>query len=212
MKDNIEEAIKLVFDYLNSSYITINAFCESKGITKDKFEKCLSDIAKFAPNIYIEYKQRIEDKEEKSKFNEKRKLQTIIDFMKNGMKTKDNQYRSFEYLDFCLICNLSIQEFYDLCSQYNLMTVDNIKYLKSFIEKNKVNKRINRKQILDEKYFIIINGKEKEITELEKLQILSLMQDLKLPMEVKIYKQLCRRYFNNTFDIDSLEKTKISFI
>ncbi len=206
MKSDIDAATRLIFDYMNSNYTTIDMFCENRNIDSSKFLEYLSLVKIYTPNIYSEYEVRIKDKEEKQNDIRKREIQKVINYIKTGVEVRHNKYRPFEYLDFCIVCDLSIKEFYDLCDQYDLIKIDNMKAIKEFIEKNGIHKRINKKKILDEKYVVIMNGSEKEITELEKLQILSIMKDLKLPMELKIYKQLCRRYFSGNFCLDNIEK------
>lgn len=208
---NIDQATFLISDYINSHYRTVAEFCDNKEVDISSFKMAIKIVEYYFPNLYTEYQNKIRKKEEKNySLNIKTCLENIIDSIKNGIQINDTECRSYEYLDFCLTTDLSINDFYGLCIDYAVINTSNLESIKQFITNNLKNQKITPEEIMTRKYTIKIDDEYKEFTELEKLQIISLMHDLELPMEEKIYRQVSKRYFTSDFNVEKIKiKSKL---
>lgn len=203
----IEKATFVIFDFLNSNK-NIDEFCKDRNINRKDFQQFLLILRETRPNLYKEYERKIDVIEDSYIKSLENTITNIIDNICNGLKQDDGSIKKYQYLDYCLETNLSFETFYKYAEKLGLINLNNRQLIKNFISRNANNKALKTNEILKTSYNVLLNGNQYRVSELEKLQALEYMRDLNLPQEVKIYKQVIKRYLDGNLNYYSSKKHK----
>lgn len=203
----IEKATFVIFDFLNSNK-NIDEFCKDRNINRKDFQQFLLILRETRPNLYKEYERKIDVIEDSYIKSLENTITNIIDNICNGLKQDDGSIKKYQYLDYCLETNLSFETFYKYAEKLGLINLNNRQLIKNFISRNTNNKPLKTNEVLKTSYNVLLNGNQYRVSELEKLQALEYMRDLNLPQEVKIYKQVVKRYLEGNLNYYSSKKRK----
>lgn len=203
----IEKATFVIFDFLNSNK-NIDEFCKDRNINRKDFQQFLLILRETRPNLYKEYERKIDVIEDSYIKSLENTITNIIDNICNGLKQDDGSIKKYQYLDYCLETNLSFETFYKYAEKLGLINLNNRQLIKNFISRNTNNKPLKTNEVLKTSYNVLLNGNQYRVSELEKLQALEYMRDLNLPQEVKIYKQVIKRYLDGNLNYYSSKKHK----
>ena len=203
----IEKATFVIFDFLNSNK-NIDEFCKDRNINRKDFQQFLLILRESRPNLYKEYERKIDFIEDSYIKSLENTITNIINNICNGLKQDDGSIKKYQYLDYCLETNLSFETFYKYAEKLGLINLSNRQLIKNFISRNANNKPLKTNEVLKTSYNVLLNGNQYRVSELEKLQALEYMRDLNLPQEVKIYKQVIKRYLDGNLNYYSSKKHK----
>lgn len=196
-------AIKYVNDFLLDD-LNKEQFCQKNSIDLKYFDDCLAVLGKYNEDLYLKYKEKI-DKQKSNRFAIiSENIKRIIEYIKNGVQEDNNLSREFDIIDYYSITKLNFEEIEKMGK--NILSNEELRYLRTFISKNKMVKPINLNQIMNEKNIVgvqtdekgnIIEGTGREITIDEKQEVINYLNNNNIPINTKTYRIALKRYINN---------------
>lgn len=210
----ILDAKKIILEFVNNHYTSINDYCKQNHVPNSFFEKSLSIIKKYDNDLFQKYIECINDK---TYFNDK--WNDIINKLKNGIKIDDENTRQFDIIDYYQIINMPLNKFFSVAKKDK--KVEDIILFNAFIKKNEMLGldlgKSGFSQIYDTK--IEINLKKdidgtpipntgRVVTLQEKEFIVNYLKNNNIPLYYKFYIVALKRYLNDTLIVDQLTTKK----
>lgn len=221
IKKNLEKlsiAIPVITEFINDfESRTIGEFCEKNNITKDVFEEYATIIKEYESSLYDIYNEKINN------MNRQRyaiiiiEIKNIIEGLKNGIE-ENGIKRPFDIIDYYNITKIPLEKILVLSKEVLLSDEYNI--LKRFANENINNQKHNpsiKSQIMSQKVIIKyekdkkgdpIPGTEEIFSNEEKEKLINYLNQKKVPINLKTYNIIYRRYRDGILDLNTSVKSK----
>lgn len=206
----LEEARKVIMDYLNSDYTTIVGYCNNKNIDFNTFKKCLNILKENNDKVYKNYQTNNSIGLDTKGLNKLAK--NIANKIKSGVK-EDGVIRKYDMIDYYIDAPYNIKKF--LLKLKDNVSDEDFDVIRSFIGKKEEFKLgtsvFNSKVIVDVKYDEkgrMIEGSGREITLEEKEKIVNFIQENEIPLNNLTYNCGIRRCINNIYPFNEKVKVK----
>ena len=174
----------------NEAY-SLDEFCESRGISIGKIRSARS-LLEEDDELRREYDQKMDELRAGRNGSGGASIKEIYDCFVNGIVREDGTVRPFNYLDYKLMTDMPIRKFLRIATgEFGEDLV-----LKDFVRKHQDLIKYNEECLLGEKYIIMVNGKQHEVTLEEKLAAFSFIRENNLPKEAKLYGLVIRGVLN----------------
>ena len=211
-------ALKLIREFVQdeSSY-NISLFCQKNNIENKEFNNYLLLVQEVEQNLYNLYKAKIEKNQKVRYAIIARNVEQIVKELKNGIE-EDGIKRTFDLIDYYKKTNFSFQTFLEFSK--SIVSYGDYNLLKRFFAQNNsgsVNNPNVISQIMNEK--VIINyqkdkkgmpipGTEEIFSNEDKQKLIDYLKLNNIPINLKTYGMVFRRYRNGTLELDSSIKYK----
>ncbi len=137
----------------------------------------------------------------------------IIELLHTGVINSENEVREFNILDYYKIIGISPKTLYertydDLTDEYSSVE---LKKFYSFVLKSMNDSKLTAKAIMEVKHSVLVNDEIREITDVDKINVINYLKTNKIPLTSNVYALALKDYLNNTLTVDDNleEKNKI---
>lgn len=205
----LKHATEVIEGYVNSKFNNFNDYCKSIDVSLSQSRRYLEKVK--ANNIYL-YNKFVYKEEtiKKEIFNYNLSLaKVILNNIENGIYEND-KYREFDLIDYYLLTKVDRRQILKAIKEG--LGSDYAKVFGSFMSRYPDSNIINERgieKILSERMIFgskidsegrIIPGSGREITNDEKLYILSFLKDNNIPLYEEVYRNALKRYLNGNLE------------
>jgi len=218
MQQIISTAIEAIKKFINDTECyTIDYFCYKNGFDKKTFEEYITIIREYQTDLYNIYDKKINDIRNQRYAIIINQVKYIIEKIKNGIE-EYGIHRPFDIIDYYNATKISLEDLLRLAK--DIISPNEFNILKRFITQNISGaKHIPSviAQIMSEKVIVKydkdsrgnpIPGTEELFSNEEKEKLINYLRENNIPINLKTYNTLYRRYRNGTIDIKQTEKLK----
>lgn len=211
-------AINIVKQFIedNDSYST-SIFCQKNNIDRKEFDDYILLVKEVDENLFYLCKSKIENNQKRRYAIITNKIEVIVKYLKTGVE-EYGIIRPFDLIDYYKETNFSFQDFLKLSK--SSVSQSDYRLLKRFFDQNSsgiVNTPSIIPQIMSEK--VVINyqkdkkgmpipGTEEVFSNEEKEKLINYLKQNKIPINLKTYGIVFRRYRCGILDLDSVVKLK----
>lgn len=210
-----KEKVREFLDDVESDSIVM--FCEVHNIDRDVFSNYVAIVKEKDLDLFNLYDNKVKTLQSQRYAVIIEKVNLIINYLKNGVE-EYGVTRQFDLIDYYMITSISLSQILKLSKDF--LSKDNLLLLKKFINQNISGEKNNPsiiKQIMSEK--VIINyekdknglpipGTEELFSNDEKERLIKFLKNNNIPINLKTYNLVFRRYRNGLLDIEKNEKQK----
>lgn len=218
LQEKLPIVIETITKFINDTECyTIDYFCYKYSFDKKTFEEYVTIIREYQTDLYNIYDKKINESRSQRYAIIINQVKYIIEKLKNGIEEYDVN-RPFDIIDYYSVTNISLENLLRIAK--DIVSPSEINILKKFITQNISGAKHNPSvisQIMSEK--VIINyekdsrgnpipGTEEIFSAEEKERLINYLREKNIPINLKTYNILYRRYRNGTIDINQTEKLK----
>ena len=218
LKEKLPLAIETVKKFINDNEcIKIEYFCQKYNIDKKVFDEYITIIKEHQTDLYELYEIKINNIKKQKFAILANQIKHIIMYLNNGIEEYDIK-RSFDIIDYYKITNIPLKDILKIANE--ILQPNELDKLKKFVNQN-INGDINNpsviKQIMSEKVIIKyekdkkdqpIPGTEEYFSDTEKEKLINYLKENKIPLNLKTYNNLYKRYRNGMLDLNNYSKIK----
>ena len=211
-------AIESITKFINDAdCYTIDYFCYKYTFDKKTFEEYVTIIREYQTDLYNTYDKKISDIQKQRYAILANQIKYIIDRLKHGIEEYDVN-RPFDLVDYYGVTKIPLEDILKLAK--NIVSQSELTILRKFVNQNinGVNNNPNViKQIMSERVIIKyekdkkgqpIPGTEELFGDEEKEKLINYLKERKIPINLKTYNIVYRRYRNGTLELDASLKKK----
>lgn len=216
--EKLSIAISVVTEFINDFECrTIGEFCQKNNINKEIFEGYITIIKEREPNLYNIYNKKIIDMNKQRYSIIITQIKKIVEGLKYGVEENCVKH-AFDIIDYYSITKISLEKILELSKEILLSNEYNI--LRRFVNEN-INNQKNipsiKSQIMSEKVIIKyekdkrgqpILGTEEIFSNEEKEKLFDYLNEKKIPINLKTYNIVYRRYRDGILDLNTSVKSK----
>ena len=208
----IPKAIEIVRKFINDeSSNKIDDFCQKNNIDRNIFSYYVLLVKEIDDELYSLYSEKIDKFKKLGYVKIVGHIEIIVKGLKNGVE-ENGIIRPFDLIDYFLVSNYSFQDILKLSK--SIISRSDYILLRKFIEKNNSGEKNNTNvinQIMSEKVVISyqkdkkgspIPGTEEIFSNEDKEKLINYLRKNNIPINLKTYGIIFRRYRNGTLDIE----------
>lgn len=199
-KEKLNLCNKLVQNYINSNFNSIKLFCEKNQISYENFKRCVNIVKKYNRKLYDLLIKTIDNQNTKKNVIITNILNEIKDGIVNGIELDDETKRPFDIIDYYMITNIpfdKLSNFFTKDSYKNNLSKREFVLVRRFISKCNNSAILKEREILKEKYTLLVNGIEYQVTENDKMEVIDYMNKNNIPLYMIFYRTVLKRYLSN---------------
>ncbi len=178
----------IIRSFLAEKYKTKEAFLKDKNLTDAQFNHILEAVEKFNTPLYLEFMSKFTSLKNQRYLLVMKTIDYVLNALVNGVED-NGVVRPFDFMDYCMLTKLSIDEFAAIAMNANKLNKTNIRQFRQFQTLVKSYKMVTNKYIMDEKYIVNINGEMHEVTSEEKELALRFLRIKKLDNYYTFYRK-----------------------
>lgn len=215
VKENLDDAVSIINNFINGKYENIDTYCLNIKLDKPLFDKYLELVRQNDKQLYTKYLQHIESN--KNKFYEKllSGALIVIDLMKNGVE-ENGVKREFDLVDYYRYLPLGFDRVMRMVRDD--INPDDYRLLSAYVGKHKYEQELsevgidniyNMKTIVNVQFDEenkAIPGTGREITVVEKQNIINYLRSNNIPLTTKTYNIIYKRWLSGNLVLE--EQTK----
>lgn len=211
-------AIDVVTNFINDFEChTIGEFCEKNNIDKQIFEVYITIIKEHEPSLYDIYNKKINNMNKQRYSIIIMQIKNIIEGLKNGVEENGIKH-PFDIIDYYNITKIPLEKILVLSKE--VLSSNEYNILRRFVNENINNQKHNpsvKIQIMSQKVIIKyekdkkgqpIPGTEEIFSNEEKAKLIDYLNEKKIPINLKTYNIVYRRYRDGILDLNTSVKSK----
>ena len=207
-KQRLDLCNKLVTEYINSEFTSMKMFCKKGGISYDRFKADTLIVKKYNPELYKKFAAIVKKQQAQRYLIITNMLNDIAYKLINGVQVDSENKRAFDIIDYYLITNISFEQLLTFAKK--ILDGEELRLVRKFIKKYHFGSAIIKKDILEERNVIILNGSQYEVTNEDKNYVFSYLEKNNIPLLASTYATALKRYLNNDLpELKNQEKCKI---
>jgi len=214
----LSTAIETITKFINDTDCnTIEYFCYKYGLNKKTFEEYVTIIREYQIDLYNIYDKKINDIRSQRYAIIINQVKYIIEKIKHGIE-ENGINRPFDLLDYYQITSIPLEDILKIAK--DIFTTNEFNIIKRFITQNISGVKHTPNviyQIMSEKVIIKyekdskgnpIPGTEELFSSEEKEKLINYLKEKNIPINLKTYNILYRRYRSGTIEIEERSKSK----
>lgn len=218
IEEKLPLAIESITKFINDAdCYTIDYFCYKYNFDKKTFEEYVTIIREYQTDLYNIYDKKISDIQKQRYAVLANQVKYIIDGLKHGIDEYDVN-RPFDLVDYYGVTKIPLEDILKLAK--DIVSSSELNILRKFVNQNISGSKNDPnviKQIMSERVIIKyekdkkgqpIPGTEELFGDEEKEKLINYLKEKKVPINLKTYNIVYRRYRNGTLELDPSLKKK----
>ena len=154
-KERLPLCNKLITEYLNSEFTSMQLFCKKHEISYERFKKDIEVVKKHNLVLYNKLIETVKKQQAERYMSLKNRVQKFVEKLIHGIELENGKIRDFDIIDYYLTTNIRFDQLLEFAK--NNLDDESLRLVRKFIKKYHYGRILIKKDILMERNIIIIN-------------------------------------------------------